>query len=115
MNKKINIITNKIIQDHSESLNSEILSKLNQARQKALMPKKHKFKFLSTWLIPVAAVTAFAFYLILPVTQYQIEQTNLNGDSYAIIKEMDVIEQFELVENLEFYQWLSTEEENSSI
>lgn len=115
MDKILKNLTNKIIEEQSKQISSEVSSRLNQARQKALYPEKEKFNIFSVWYIPAAALAALVLYIGLPLLQVQKDQSPINYESIAAIEDMQVIEDYELIEDLEFYQWLSTEDEMSSI
>ena len=115
MDKKLKNLTDKIIEEQSKHISSEVSSRLNQARQKALHPEKKKFNLFSTWYIPATSILALVLYLGLPLVQFKKDQSPLNNESIAAIQEMQVLEEYELIENLEFYQWLNTEEEMPSI
>lgn len=111
MNHKIK----QLIEEQSQSLNSEVLSKLNQARQKALGSHLKKPAFFTAWFIPTTAVAALAIYFLMPFMRIQDEGGITIPEQQLVISEMELIEQIDLVENLEFYEWLSLEEETSSI
>ena len=103
----------KIINKNSDDLNAEISSKLNQARQKALTTQTKKSYFSALIYMPTAAIILLALYFIFPITQKATPQLQNNND-YIVIQELnkiEVIEQLELIDDLEFYQWLSSEGE----
>ena len=115
MDKKLKDLTNKILETQSNQMSSEVSSRLNQARQKALSSQKKKFNLFAVWHIPATALVALVLYFGLPLLQIEQDQSLINYDSIVAIEDMQVIEQYELIENLEFYQWLSTEDDLSSI
>jgi hypothetical protein len=115
MDKKLKILTNKIIEEQSKQISSEVSSRLNQARQKALNPEKNKFNLFTSWYIPATAIAALFVYFSMPLLQDKTGQISISNVSIAAIEDMQVIEDYELIENLEFYQWLSTEDEMPSI
>jgi len=109
----------RIITENSYSLNGEVCSKLNQARQRALLGSNKKSFLLNQWLLPATALSAMLIYLLMPISEEYINQNRqvetVNYAAIEDIKNMEIIEQFELVEDLEFYEWLSSEDETSSI
>jgi hypothetical protein len=115
MDKKLKDLTQKILEENSSQISSEVCSRLNQARQKALNSDKKKFNIFATWYIPATAIAALMVYFSMPLMQYQNGQILINDESIAAIEDMQVIEDYELIEDLEFYQWLSTEDEMTSI
>ena len=116
MNKSIGDKTRHIIEEKSICLNSEISAKLNQSRHIALNKVSKKHDWIKTWYIPVAALTVMAIYLLMPLVNINGITHDLHSENYAFIVndgiDIDVLEQLELVEDLEFYQWLKNEEEN---
>jgi hypothetical protein len=115
MDKKIKSLIHKVIEEQSSQLSSEVISRLNQARQKALNSDRKKFNIFATWYIPATAIAVLMVYFSMPLLQYQNGQILINDESIAAIEDMQVIEDYELIEDLEFYQWLSTEDEMTSI
>lgn len=116
MDKKLNQITQEIINEKVENLNSHISRKLRESRQKALAPKKHFFDLSRFWLMPVTAMAALAAYIILPLLLSNSVPLQINDQqALSIVQEMDMIDQMELVEDLEFYEWLSSEDDFSTI
>jgi len=104
----------RIIETKSSSLSTELNNKLKQARHKALHNNTNKSAFFAAWSIPTAAVATLAIYFVLPLIQKN-ESLNSDQESLAIISVMETLEQIDLIENLEFYEWLSLEENISSI
>lgn len=119
MDKYLTHKINRIITEDSHALNGEVCSKLNQARQKALLGTNKKSFWLNQWLLPVTALSAMLIYLLMPLSEEYINQSHpVKTVNYAVVEDiqnMEIIEQFELVEDLEFYEWLSHEDETSSI
>ncbi|MBL4659342.1 MAG: hypothetical protein JKY19_03225 [Alcanivoracaceae bacterium] len=113
MDKKLIQITNKLIEKECLSLNSEISSKLNQARQKALLTNKKRSSFLFSWYIPTTVMATLVVYFMLLHMQTNIEPEEVMDNNFAVIVEMEILNQYELIENLEFYQWLSQEDATS--
>lgn len=103
----------------SQSLNAEISSRLNQARQIALTNDKKKSWIFNQWYIPATALTAMAVYLLVPLVQnYNNQKPEIEKVNYVVvddIENIEIIEQYDLIEDLEFYEWLSHEDETSSI
>ena len=104
----------QIIDEQCLSLNSAIVSKLNQARHKAIDAENTKVEFSILKFLPLAAVIAFGITIIFQVTQNQNHGVSI-PEQQLVISELEIIEQIELVENLEFYEWLSHEDDVSSI
>ncbi|VAW42074.1 hypothetical protein MNBD_GAMMA01-88 [hydrothermal vent metagenome] len=115
MDNKITQTTKKVIEIECNSLSSEVSSKLNQSRQKALDGSKSKTGFFTTWYIPTTAMLVLAIYFILPFLHTNSEQQDILSENNTIIAEIEMLEQLDLVENLEFYEWLSSEQNISSI
>jgi len=113
MDNKLLKITNKLIATESQSLSSEVSSKLNQARQKALQVNAKRSTFLFSWYIPTTVMAALMVYFMLPYMQTNIETEEFMDNNFAVIAEMEILNQYELIENLEFYQWLSQEDASS--
>jgi hypothetical protein len=111
-NKNLSKLSKEIIATQADSVNGEISSKLNQARQQALQNKAKKFSFFTSWQIPAVALAAFAVYFLLPFTQQTSEGVE---DGYIVIEQMEMLNQYELIQDLEFYQWLSQQTEQASI
>ncbi|MBL4773792.1 MAG: hypothetical protein JKX98_09420 [Alcanivoracaceae bacterium] len=112
MANKIIKVTNKLIENESLLLNSEICSKLNQSRQKALLhASTEKSHFLFSWIMPATTMIVLVLYFTLPYIQSNTEP--VNEYNLVMIEEMEILVQYELIENLEFYEWLSLDEESS--
>lgn len=117
MDKKIIQITKEIINKNANTLPSEISAKLNHARQKALMKSNKKSFFFTNWYLPATAVAAFVLYFMLPNIEEEApnKQQISTQNSYSLIQDMELAEQYELMEDLEFYEWLSQQDGLSSI
>ena len=113
MDNKLLKVTNELIDEKCQSLSSEISSKLNQARQKALLNNTKRSTFLFSWYIPTTVMAALMVYFMLPYMQTNIEHEEVMDNNFAVIAEMEILNQYELIENLEFYQWLSQEDASS--
>ena len=113
MDNKLKQITDTIIENESQALSGEVSSKLNQLRQRALQGTQKKNYFRFSWMLPVAAVLVTVF-MLRPVVQNNYATEPEAVVDLVLLEDMDVLDQFELIENLEFYQWLSLEEESNS-
>jgi hypothetical protein len=113
MDNKLKKITNSIIENKSQALSGEVSSKLNQLRQRALQGSVKKNYSRFSWLLPVAAVLVMVLMLA-PFRQNDYATEPEAVVDLVLLEDMDVLDQFELIENLEFYQWLSLEEESNS-
>ncbi len=114
--KNLTTISKEIVNNKCSSVSSEVCSKLNQARQKALTESTKKPLLLSaSWYLPATAVAALTFYLALP-SLTTIKTTDMVAIEETVsIDEIELAEQIDLVEDLEFYQWLSDEDNLTSI
>jgi len=115
MNRNINEKTRHIIEQKSTDISGEISAKLNQSRHKALSQVSKKSQLFKTWYIPVAALTVMAVYILMPLININSINTDLQDDYALIVNDeidIEMLEQLEVVEDLEFYQWLNSEEEN---
>ncbi len=116
MDKKLIKITQEIINLQANELPGEVSSKLNQARQKALTKSNKKLFFFTSWYLPATAFAAIALYFMMPNIQgVDNKQQISTHNSYAIIQDMELAEQYELMEDLEFYEWLSQQDDLTSI
>lgn len=104
----------QIIDEQCHSLNSEVVSKLNQARNKAIYVENRVSIFSMRWFLPIAAVLVLGIGVIFPILQKKNDGI-LMPEQQLVISELEMLEQIELVENLEFYEWLSHENDVSSI
>lgn len=115
----------KVIQIESTQLGNDINFRLKLARQKALqsdLKKSVKKRTLWFWYIPSTAVAALALYFLLPLLTVNSKLNEPLNPEHSIVNEiinmevdMEILDQLELVENLEFYEWLSIEDSASSI
>ena len=116
MDKKLNQLTDEIINTETKNLDSHISDNLRESRQKALTQKTRFFDLSRFWLMPVTAMAALAAYIILPLLLSNSVPLQINDQqALSIVQEMDMIDQMELVEDLEFYEWLSSEDNLSTI
>ncbi len=103
-----------VLDDSAESLDATTLSKLRQARYKALEQASGHRVSAASWWVPAGAVTAttviavFAFWLgvVNP-------QTRVNT-----IEDLDLLasaDNTELYEQIEFYEWLQSQDQKRRI
>lgn len=115
MDKKLKNLTNKILEEQASHISSDVSYRLLQARKMALSTEKKKFNLFTTWYIPVTALAVLFAYFSMPLLQDQNDLNSIDNENIAAIEDMQVIEDYELIGDLEFYQWLSSEDEMSSI
>lgn len=113
MDNRMKQITDKLIHTQSTEISQSISDKLKQSRQLALQKTKKKWSVSSFWVMPATALAAIAAYVVFPLALTSVNTDNLNNT--ALITDLEVIEQLDLAEDLEFYEWLSSEENLSSI
>jgi len=110
----------KILDESAESLDAATLSRLNQARQKALDNKMEShgtsFSFMTSWIPASAAaslgiaVTTAWLLTSLPDDTEQFQIAKAYEDMEMLTSETDL----ELLEQLEFVSWLVEEEQNNA-
>jgi len=106
----------KILDESAESLDAATLSRLNQARQKALGSHTAAFSFKTSWIPASAfaslgiAVTTAWLLTSLPDDTEQFQIAKVYEDMEMLTSETDL----ELLEQLEFVSWLVEEEQNNA-
>jgi len=119
-NKKLNSILNKVLTKESQALDNETLYKLRKARAKALQNAASTKSIGLWWPMGAVAAMVLATFILIPLfgklqqsnnKPIAIEQITLNTEEINL----ELLEQIELAENLEFYQWLRSEVDHSSI
>jgi len=103
------------LDEDTESLDAETLSRLNRSRQAALaqLDKKKPWFKMPVW-IPATGGLATVM-LLTSVMLFKAEEIAITVDSDTV--EMEIIaaqDSFELYEQLDFYLWLAEEEISAS-
>lgn len=97
------------LQQHAEQLDELTTARLRAARKRALDTEPHGQHLF--WL--PASVTASALAVLLTITLWQgepaVDQHVINGEWEQVATSEDL----DLVEELEFYQWLETLEQSA--
>ena len=116
MRNKITNTTNKLIEQESKLLGSDINYKLKQARLKALKKSNGMPNiFFRAWFTPITAAATLALFSLMSVLEVEDSTMEEQIEVVVDVNDVELLEQLELVENLEFYEWLSKEENISSI
>ncbi|NOQ81790.1 MAG: hypothetical protein GQ548_04615 [Methylophaga sp.] len=94
-----------------ESIDESTRSKLTKVRYKALNASNTTSSPFTNWLTPLlsTAVVALLLITLLPST-YQRDEEIILTTEFIMISEMEDIE---LYDDIEFYQWLETVDNNS--
>lgn len=93
-----------------DGLDAHTLSRLNQARQKALSQEKYATSAIFTWL-PASSLATLALVIIVGALYLSSPGTSLNNiDEAEFMASNDDIE---LMEDLEFIAWLIEEDHAS--
>jgi len=106
-----------------DQLDAATLSRLNQARQRALeeLPGRHRYMPLR-WLVPTASLAGAALVAVLllqPSSPIVVDPTAIGSIAIAedILNDQSVDfellmgeDDLEMIEELEFFAWLTTEE-----
>ena len=96
-----------------ENINGPIQSRLTQARNKALSHSNKPHPHFIKWMLPLisTAVAALLVIILMPSNPQQNEAINMaTSEDLIMVSEMEDIE---LYNNIEFYQWLETIDNNS--
>jgi hypothetical protein len=96
------------LDDSLETIDAATLSRLNQARQRALSYEKKKRPFHSSWATGLLGIFAVAMLVITIIPSTQQSQPLVPS---LITEQWDVLvmadeDELELVNELDFYQWL---------
>ncbi|WP_444904288.1 hypothetical protein ACJJIU_04190 [Microbulbifer sp. CnH-101-E] len=86
-------------------IDTETLSRLAAARQRAVVAKKSYYRDSPGWLVFTGACASLLLLLFWPVSSEQAATELLSATDWYLYEEMDV----EMVEDMEFYQWLADE------
>ena len=96
-----------------DSIDKATQSRLNNARNKALSAaNKSQFNIMN-WFVPLISTAAVALLLIaiLPTNfQHDIDLNLATSDEFIMVSEMEDIV---LYDDIEFYQWLESVDNNS--
>lgn len=102
----------RVIDEQNTSLDGATLSRLNVARQRALMGREKKKARLWGWsLAPVAGTALLVFLLWQPVDIMQ--QTGDDVSDLQILTGEESLEFFQ--EDMAFYEWIEEVMENESV
>ena len=110
-----------------DQLDAATLSRLNQARQRALeeLPGRHRYLPLR-WLVPstsLAGAALVAILLLQPFSPMAVDPTAIGSmainaeilnDESVDFELLMVEDDLEMIEELEFFVWLTTEELEAS-
>ncbi len=110
-----------------DQLDAATLSRLNQARQRALeeLPGRHRYLPLR-WLVPTTSLAGAALVAILilqPFSPIDVDPTAIGSmainaeilnDQSVDFELLMVEDDLEMIEELEFFVWLTTEELEAS-
>ena len=96
--------------DHSvDTIDEETSSRLRQLRYQALDNKPKKL----SWFTPYSAFAATAAVLVLTVTVWLTQTTNINDE--LVLEDIPLLtagEELDFYQDLEFYNWLDDEQIN---
>ncbi|WP_226647921.1 hypothetical protein [Microbulbifer variabilis] len=86
-------------------IDADTLSQLATARQRALAQKKTYYRDWTGWVGFTGACATLLVLLLWPAPNEQAATELLSASEWLLYEEMDV----EMVEDMEFYQWLAEE------
>lgn len=98
----------KLFDESVESLDAATLSKLNQGRQAALAELHGRRALWYRWAPLAGVAAALVVAVMLAVPRTGVEQSFPANDMDILLGE----ESIEMLEDLEFYAWLDTQEED---
>ncbi|WP_043315534.1 hypothetical protein [Microbulbifer sp. HZ11] len=101
--------TREVMSRRDESIDGETLSRLRRARSAALDARPGLRPRTGLWLPASLASTAAAVAVVLLLEQYhasQAKEVDFLADAWILDEEAEL----ELIEDVEFYQWLAEEE-----
>jgi hypothetical protein len=101
----------ELLLDSAERLDGQTRSRLTQARHAALAQAGEGGRSFQHWLLPAGSVAAAAFAAFLWLGPTPPDATLVQAASSPIddIELMAGVENFELIEDLDFYAWLDSE------
>jgi len=104
-----------------QNLDQQTLAKLKAARKNAVdivaknNAKQGGWDWISNgWLLPVGGLATTAFAVTMTVSIWLIEPNELDQLSPEDIEVLSANEDYELFDELEFYQWLDDEKQSRS-
>lgn len=104
----------RVLDNSADELDAATLSRLNQARQRALAEQDRRTNRLTGWL-PAGNVARYSFASVAAVAVLSavlLSQTGRNLPTPGNVTDLEIMasrEKLEMVEQLEFYQWLAEE------
>lgn len=108
MTEKFDEKTRELLDDHAERLDAATLSKLHQARNRAV-ERKRRFSVQPGW----AGAGALVASLAVAVIYFDNQQLPPLPAIYEDPLQQAAAEEMELMDDLEFYAWLVLQEEAS--
>ena len=111
MNKTDEQLANeaKVAFDQSvDGLDAATLSRLNKARQKALAESRHPYRDWLRWAPATAAVAAVVVVMTTLEGPGDVDVTAVPATDLEILLSEESIE---MIEDLEFYAWLDTDDD----
>ena len=93
-----------------DRLDAQTLSRLNRARHKALAQLERGCGLWKRWSIPIGGLAS----ALVVVVAIGLTQPSTSRETVSNLEDLDLlsaVESFELLEDLEFYEWLSLEHE----
>lgn len=91
------------------SLDARTLSRLNQARHKALDVARKDGVVMPRWLVPAGSVAAMALAAVITVHYMRVAPHGEINNSVNAMEDMDIIasnEELDLLQDVDFYEWL---------
>lgn len=100
------------LDESAAGLDAETSSRLTQARHQALSALDRRTVWWRGWSLPTG-VLAGALVVVLAVGLVRAPTSTENISDLEDLELLSANESFELLEDLEFYEWLPTEQETS--
>ena len=98
------------LDESASAVDGESASRLSRARHHALSSLEKRASFWPAWGMPAGAISA-ALAIVLTLGSFQNRSASDNVSDLEELELLSANESFELLEDLEFYEWLPTEQE----